>query len=45
MNLGAFAVVILAERNLRDFAGLNRTNPVARAAMVIFLISLVGMPP
>ena len=45
MNLGAFAVVILAGRNLRDFAGLGRTNQVARAAMVIFLISLVGMPP
>ena len=45
MNLGAFAVVVLAGRNLRDFAGLGRTNPVARAAMVNFLISLVGMPP
>ena len=45
MNLGAFAVVVLAGRNLRDFAGLSRTSPVARVAMVIFLVSLVGMPP
>jgi len=45
MNLGAFAVVALAGRNLRDFAGIGRTNPAAGAAMVIFLISLVGVPP
>jgi NADH:ubiquinone oxidoreductase subunit 2 (subunit N) len=45
MNLGAVAVVVLAERNLRDFAVLSRTSPVARVAMVIFLVSLVGMPP
>ena len=43
MNLGASAVVVLAGMNLHDFAGLGRTNPVARAAMMIFLISLVGM--
>jgi len=45
MNLGAFAVVALAGRNLRDFAGIGRTNPAAGTAMVIFLISLVGVPP
>jgi NADH-quinone oxidoreductase subunit N len=45
MNLGAFAVVALAGRELRDFAGLGRSRPVAGAAMVIFLISLVGVPP
>ncbi len=45
MNLGAFAVVALAGRDLRDFAGIGRTNPAAGAAMVIFLISLVGVPP
>lgn len=45
MNLGAFAVVLLAGRNLRDFAGLGRSRPAAGAAMVIFLISLVGIPP
>jgi proton-translocating NADH-quinone oxidoreductase chain N len=45
MNLGAFAVAALAGRDLRDFAGIGRTNPAAGAAMVVFLISLVGVPP
>ena len=45
MNLGAFAVVVLAGRSLRGFAGLGRSRPAAGAAMVIFLISLVGIPP
>ncbi|MBA2513856.1 MAG: NADH-quinone oxidoreductase subunit N [Solirubrobacterales bacterium] len=45
MNLGAFAVVALAGRDLRDFTGLGRSRPAAGAAMVIFLISLVGVPP
>lgn len=45
MNLGAFAVVALVGRYLRDFAGIGRSAPLAGAAMVIFLISLVGVPP
>ena len=45
MNLGAFAVVMVAGRSLRDFAGLGRSRPAAGVAMVIFLISLVGIPP
>ncbi len=45
MNLGAFAVVLQAGRNLRDFAGLGRSAPATGAAMVVFLISLVGVPP
>ena len=45
MNLGTFAVVALAGRELRDFAGLGRSRPAAGAAMVVFLISLVGVPP
>ena len=45
MNVGAFAVVLLAGRDLRDFAGLGRSRPAAGAAMVVFLISLVGVPP
>ncbi len=45
MNLGAFAVVSFAGRDLRSFAGLGRTHPAAGAAMVIFLVSLVGIPP
>lgn len=45
MNLGAFAIVALAGTTLRDFAGLGRSRPAAGAAMVVFLISLVGIPP
>jgi NADH-quinone oxidoreductase subunit N len=45
MNIGAFAVVMLAGRNLRDFAGLGRSRPAVGVAMVVFLISLVGVPP
>jgi proton-translocating NADH-quinone oxidoreductase chain N len=45
MNLGAFAIVALAGRDLRDFAGLGRSAPLTGAAMVIFLFSLVGVPP
>lgn len=45
MNVGAFAIVLLVGRDLRDFAGLGRARPVAGAAMVVFLISLVGVPP
>lgn len=45
MNLGAFAIVLLAGRDIHDFVGLGRARPTAGAAMVIFLISLVGVPP
>ena len=45
MNLGAFAIVLAAGRDLRSFAGFGRTNPAAGVAMVVFLVSLVGIPP
>lgn len=45
MNLGAFAVVLQVGRNLGKFTGLGRAAPAAGAAMVVFLISLVGIPP
>lgn len=45
MNLGAFAVVIGTGRMLQDFTGLGRSNPAVGGAMVVFLISLVGIPP
>ena len=45
MNLGAFAVVARVGRNLRAFTGLGRSAPATGVAMVIFLISLVGIPP
>jgi len=51
MNLGAFAVVTsLRQRNvigdeLDDMAGLYRRAPVEAALMLLFLISLAGIPP
>ena len=45
MNLGAFAVVMVAGRHLDDFAGLGRRRPVIGLAMVVFLLSLTGIPP
>ncbi len=45
MNLGAFAIVLVVGRDLRSFTGFGRTNPAAGVAMVIFLVSLVGIPP
>lgn len=45
MNLGAFAVVASAGLDLAAFAGLARSAPWTAAAMVCFLLSLVGVPP
>lgn len=45
MNLGAFAVVLSAGRDLDRLTGLGRCSPVTGAAMVMFLLSLVGIPP
>ncbi len=45
MNLGAFAVVLLAGRDLGDLEGFGRTQPWLGAAMVVFLLSLTGIPP
>ncbi|XGA81366.1 NADH-quinone oxidoreductase subunit N [Halomonas sp. CH40] len=45
MNLGAFAVVATTGRSLKDFDGLGRGRPLIGIAMVIFLLSLVGIPP
>ncbi len=50
MNLGAFAVVILISSRLgsddiRDYAGLVKRAPVPAFALVIFLLSLSGIPP
>ncbi len=51
MTLGAFAMVVLlcvgevkGER-IDDFTGLAQRSPVAAAAMLIFLLSLAGVPP
>ena len=51
MNLGAFAVIAsLRERNvigdeIDDMAGLYRRAPVEAVLMLLFLLSLTGIPP
>ena len=45
MNLGAFAVVLLAGHDLDDLEGFGRIHPWLGAAMVVFLLSLTGIPP
>ncbi len=50
MNIGAFAVIAWLQHRgrgmtLDDFSGLASTQPLAAAAMTIFMISLMGIPP
>jgi NADH-quinone oxidoreductase subunit N len=51
MQLGAFAVVVLLRRDdvvgdeLKDFSGLHFRNPFAAFAMLLFMLSLGGIPP
>lgn len=51
MTAGAFAMVILLRTEavkgdlIEDFAGLGQAKPVAAAAMLVFLLSLTGIPP
>ncbi len=50
MNFGAFLVAIMianktGSENIEDYRGLGRRMPLAGAAMTVFLISLVGLPP
>lgn len=45
MNLGAFAVVMVAGRSLEDLRGLGRSNRWLGVAMVVFVLSLTGIPP
>jgi NADH-quinone oxidoreductase subunit N len=51
MQLGAFAVVALLHRTdvqgdeMKDFSGLAFRNPFAAFAMLIFMLSLGGIPP
>jgi NADH-quinone oxidoreductase subunit N len=48
---GAFGVITLCERaraeavEVGDYAGLARRHPVLAAALALFLVSLVGIPP
>ena len=51
MTFGAFGLVVLLEakgyasESVADFNGLWKRNPLAAAAMVVFLLSLAGIPP
>ena len=51
MTLGAFSVVIalrsegVAGEDLEEYEGLAKLHPVASAAMLVFMFSLVGIPP
>jgi NADH-quinone oxidoreductase subunit N len=51
MQLGAFAVIVLLRRQdavgdeLKDFSGLSFRNPFAAFAMLVFMLSLGGIPP
>src|SRR6266516_2215210 len=51
MQLGAFAVIVLLRRRdvvgdeLKDFSGLHFRNPYAAFAMLLFMLSLGGIPP
>jgi NADH-quinone oxidoreductase subunit N len=49
-NLGAFFVVIIYENatgkdGIADFSGLARRSPLMAFAMLLFLLSLAGVPP
>lgn len=51
MQLGAFAVVVMLRRKdvigdqLKDLSGLYTTHPGAAVAMLVFMLSLGGIPP
>ena len=50
MNIGAFAVVTWVQHrgrgmDLEDYNGLAAREPLAAAALTVFLISLMGIPP
>ena len=51
MQLGAFAIIVLLRRQdvigdeLKDLSGLHVRNPFAAFAMLVFMLSLGGIPP
>jgi NADH-quinone oxidoreductase subunit N len=51
MQLGAFAVIVMMRRQdvvgdeLKDFSGLYVRHPLAAFAMLLFMLSLGGIPP
>lgn len=50
-NFGAWGVVIALEKSegrgleIADYAGLARKHPMLAAAMAVFMLSLIGLPP
>jgi NADH-quinone oxidoreductase subunit N len=50
-NFGAWGVVIALEKSegrgleIADYAGLSKKHPILAAAMAIFMLSLIGLPP
>ena len=49
MNLGAFTVAAIFERqlgtlNIADYAGLMKRSPILGCLLILFLLSLFGMP-
>ncbi len=51
-SFGAWAVVIMLEKNadnknlqIADYAGLGRKYPLLGAAMAVFMLSFIGLPP
>jgi NADH-quinone oxidoreductase subunit N len=49
-NIGAFAVVIavshaIGSDEIEDYSGLNRRSPFLAFSMLLFLLSLAGVPP
>jgi NADH-quinone oxidoreductase subunit N len=50
-NFGAWGVVIALEKSegrgleIADYAGLARKHPALAAAMAVFMLSLIGLPP
>ncbi len=50
-NFGAWGIVIALERGtgkgleLNDYSGLAKKHPLHAAAMTIFMLSLIGLPP
>jgi NADH-quinone oxidoreductase subunit N len=51
MQLGAFGIIIMLRRQdvvgdeLKDFSGLHVRHPMAAFAMLLFMLSLGGIPP
>jgi proton-translocating NADH-quinone oxidoreductase chain N len=45
MNMGAFLVIDLVGEDAKSFNGLIRTSPGVALSMLVFMASLVGIPP